>query len=48
MDPAGLQVRADARTRTRTTGRGDQANPGKFQASGTGQGGIWHLAIAGC
>ena len=22
-------------------------NPGKFKASGTGQGGIWHLAIAG-
>src|SRR6185369_7730402 len=24
-----------------------KANPGKFKASGTGQGGIWHLAIAG-
>jgi len=24
-----------------------KANPGKMKASGTGQGGIWHLAIAG-
>ena len=24
-----------------------KANPGKLKASGTGQGGIWHLAIAG-
>ncbi len=24
-----------------------KASPGKFKASGTGQGGIWHLAIAG-
>jgi tripartite-type tricarboxylate transporter receptor subunit TctC len=24
-----------------------RANPGKFKASGTGQGGIWHLALAG-
>jgi tripartite-type tricarboxylate transporter receptor subunit TctC len=24
-----------------------KANPGKFKGSGTGQGGIWHLAIAG-
>jgi hypothetical protein len=23
------------------------APPGKFKASGTGQGGIWHLALAG-
>src|SRR5437773_10508523 len=25
----------------------NKANPGKMNASGTGQGGIWHLAIAG-
>ena len=25
-----------------------KANPGKLKASGTGQGGIWQLAIAGC
>ena len=24
-----------------------KANPGKMKASGTGEGGIWHLAIAG-
>jgi tripartite-type tricarboxylate transporter receptor subunit TctC len=47
-DPAGVQVRADAPYKT----VGDllaaiKANPGKFKASGTGQGGIWHLAIAG-
>ena len=47
-DPAGVQVRADSPYKT----LGDligaiKANPGKFKASGTGQGGIWHLAIAG-
>jgi tripartite-type tricarboxylate transporter receptor subunit TctC len=47
-DPAGVQVRADSPYKT----VGDllaaiKANPGKFKASGTGQGGIWHLAIAG-
>ena len=48
LDPAGFQVRADSSYKT----MGDviaavKANPGKFKASGTGQGGIWHLAIAG-
>ena len=48
LDPAGLQVRADAPYKN----VGDvlaaiKANPGKFKASGTGQGGIWHLALAG-
>jgi tripartite-type tricarboxylate transporter receptor subunit TctC len=48
LDPAGLQVRADSPYKT----VGDaiaaiKANPGKFKASGTGQGGIWHLALAG-
>lgn len=48
LDPAGLQVRADSPYKN----VGDviaavKANPGKFKASGTGQGGIWHLAIAG-
>jgi tripartite-type tricarboxylate transporter receptor subunit TctC len=47
-DPAGVQVRADAPYKN----LGEllatiKANPGKFKASGTGQGGIWHLAIAG-
>ena len=48
LDPAGLQVRADSAYKN----VGDvlaaiKANPGKFKASGTGQGGIWHLALAG-
>ena len=48
LDPAGLQVRADSPYKS----VGDvlaaiKANPGKFKASGTGQGGIWHLALAG-
>ena len=47
-DPAGVQVRSDAPYKN----LGDllaaiKANPGKFKASGTGQGGIWHLSIAG-
>ena len=47
-DPAGVQVRADAPYKN----LGDllaaiKASPGKFKASGTGQGGIWHLSIAG-
>ncbi len=47
-DPAGVQVRADAPYKN--VGEllaAIRANPGKFKASGTGQGGIWHLAIAG-
>ena len=47
-DPAGVQVRADAPYKN--VGEllaAVKANPGKFKASGTGQGGIWHLAIAG-
>jgi len=47
-DPAGVQVRVDAPYKT----IGEllaaiKANPGKLKASGTGQGGIWHLALAG-
>ncbi|MFO1217943.1 MAG: tripartite tricarboxylate transporter substrate binding protein [Burkholderiaceae bacterium] len=47
-DPAGVQVRADAPYKN--VGEllaAIKASPGKFKASGTGQGGIWHLAIAG-
>lgn len=48
FDPAGLQVRADAPYKTANDLiTAIKANPGKFKASGTGQGGIWHLAIAG-
>jgi tripartite-type tricarboxylate transporter receptor subunit TctC len=47
-DPAGLQVRADAPYKNaQELVAAIKANPGKFKASGTGQGGIWHLAIAG-
>ncbi len=48
MDPAGLQVRADSPYKTANdVVAAIKANPGKFKASGTGQGGIWHLAVAG-
>jgi len=47
-DPAGVQVRADAPYKTvNDLLAAIKANPGKLKASGTGQGGIWHLAIAG-
>ncbi len=47
-DPAGLQVRADAPYKTaKDLIDAIKANPGKLKASGTGQGGIWHLALAG-
>jgi tripartite-type tricarboxylate transporter receptor subunit TctC len=48
LDPAGVQVRADSSYKTvADLLAAIKANPGKFKASGTGQGGIWHLAIAG-
>jgi len=47
-DPAGFQVRADAPYKSMADVLAAiKANPGKFKASGTGQGGIWHLALAG-
>ena len=47
-DPASINVRADAPYKTvQDLLAAIKANPGKFKASGTGQGGIWHLAIAG-
>ena len=47
-DPAGVQVAADAPYKTvNELLAAIKANPGKIKASGTGQGGIWHLAIAG-
>jgi len=47
-DPAGFQVRADSPYKTvKDVVDAIKANPGKLKASGTGQGGIWHLAIAG-
>src|SRR5262245_42048781 len=47
-DPAGLQVRADSPYKTaKDLIDAIKANPGKLKSSGTGQGGIWHLGIAG-
>jgi len=47
-DPAGIHVRADSPYKsTRDLIAAIKSNPGKMKASGTGQGGIWHLAIAG-
>jgi tripartite-type tricarboxylate transporter receptor subunit TctC len=47
-DPSGINVRADSPYKSvKELLAAIKANPGKFKASGTGQGGIWHLAIAG-
>src|SRR6478609_7020598 len=47
-DAAGFQVRADSPWKSvKDVIDAVKANPGKYKASGTGQGGIWHLAIAG-
>ena len=48
LDPAGFQVRADSAYKNMNDVLAAvKASPGKFKASGTGQGGIWHLALAG-
>jgi tripartite-type tricarboxylate transporter receptor subunit TctC len=47
-DPAGFTVRADSPYKSvKEVLDAIKANPGKLKASGTGQGGIWHLALAG-
>jgi tripartite-type tricarboxylate transporter receptor subunit TctC len=47
-DPAGVNVRVDSPYKSvKDLLAAIKANPGKLKASGTGQGGIWHLAIAG-
>jgi tripartite-type tricarboxylate transporter receptor subunit TctC len=47
-DPAGLQVAANSPYKdAKSLLAAVKANPGKLKASGTGQGGIWHLALAG-
>ena len=47
-DPAGVQVNADSPYKdVKQLLAAIKANPGKLKGSGTGQGGIWHLAIAG-
>ncbi len=48
IDPAAVTVRADSPYKNLDDlTKAIKANPGKFKASGTGQGGIWHLALAG-
>ena len=47
-DPAGFTVRSDSPFKSvKEVLDYARANPGKLKASGTGQGGIWHLALAG-
>jgi tripartite-type tricarboxylate transporter receptor subunit TctC len=47
-DPAGFTVKADSQWKSvKEVLDYARANPGKLKASGTGQGGIWHLALAG-
>ncbi|WP_137045542.1 tripartite tricarboxylate transporter substrate binding protein [Pseudolabrys sp. FHR47] len=48
-DPPGIQVKADSQYKTvKELADAIKAAPaGKFKASGTGQGGIWHLALVG-
>ncbi|OWJ67474.1 tripartite tricarboxylate transporter substrate binding protein [Inquilinus limosus] len=47
-DPAAIEVAADSpHADVKALLEAIKANPGKFKASGTGQGGIWHLALAG-
>ena len=47
-DPSGVVVRVDSPYKSlKDLMAAIKANPGKMKASGTGQGGIWHLAIAG-
>ncbi|MGD8202075.1 tripartite tricarboxylate transporter substrate binding protein [Ornithinimicrobium sp. W1679] len=48
QDPAGITVGADAEWETAADLLEHiEANPGQVRASGTGQGGIWHLALLG-
>jgi len=48
QDPAGVQVRADSPYNTAPELiAAAKANPGKLKGSGTGQGGIWQLALDG-
>lgn len=48
FDPAGISVRADSPWKSyKDLEAHIRANPGSLQASGSGRGGIWHLALAG-
>src|SRR5690606_20729739 len=48
-DPPGIQVKADSpyKTAKDLSDAIKENPPGTFKASGTGQGGIWHLALVG-
>ncbi len=47
-DPTALVVNADSKIQNiKDLMAAIKANPGKLKASGTGQGGIWHLGLAG-
>jgi tripartite-type tricarboxylate transporter receptor subunit TctC len=47
-DPAGINVRSDSPWKTyKDLEEYVRKNPGKLRDSGTGQGGIWHVAMAG-
>ncbi|MBM3569715.1 MAG: tripartite tricarboxylate transporter substrate binding protein [Alphaproteobacteria bacterium] len=47
-DPPGVQVKADSPYKSvKDLVAAIKANPGKLKGSGTGQGGIWHVALAG-
>jgi tripartite-type tricarboxylate transporter receptor subunit TctC len=47
-DPAGVEVNVDSAFESvEQILAAAKAEPGKLKASGTGQGGIWHLALAG-
>ncbi len=48
FDPAGINVRTDSPWKTyKDLEMHIRNNPGQLKDSGTGQGGIWHLAMAG-
>ena len=48
VDPTAIQVRADSPyTNAKDLFAAIKASPGKFKASGTAQGGIWHVSLAG-
>ncbi len=48
FDPSGINVLTKSAWKTyKDLENHVRANPGKLQDSGTGQGGIWHLAMAG-
>jgi len=48
FDPNAVMVRADSHIKdAKALLDAARANPGKLKASGTGQGGIWHLGLAG-